>query len=414
MAEDRLKSIVDRVYGRIAAKYRRLGRSDSPNYVVVSTLVRRFVENNPDRDIEEVDWAETWDPRLTGLGQQLRAFREAYPMYRWGPAGGEREAEKEEERTQREQKKREMREQVEEIAEKLGELAPPELAEWVSEAQEKLFNIEELAQRYVDLKAEVEELRERAAASISPEAARRLEAELGRMRRRIDELTRERGELELRLRRAEEMVRTQQALGAAPPETVRELVETTRELRKAVAELPRMDEIRLEIDSIRTEVKRLQEMAAAAAVAGPPTPPAPPAPAKPAPPTYRARRGIPYVADPITDYWFVPLDERVEWARLYLPKWVWGLRPDVRLQLMLWPIIQVDPLTYFFNPGRIANNIIGLRTVEEIDALVRDVRNNESLRDVLMARIRAGRLHKTDFIAWGLEEIWDRLNLSEA
>jgi len=72
-----LKSFISRICEQIE-EYR--GRS--PNYIEVQALIRRFVENNPDADPEEIDWVAYYDPRLK-YSEILQRFKEAYPGYRW-------------------------------------------------------------------------------------------------------------------------------------------------------------------------------------------------------------------------------------------------------------------------------------------------------------------------------------------
>jgi len=77
---------------------------------------------------------------------------------------------------------------------------------------------------------------------------------------------------------------------------------------------------------------------------------------------------------------------------------------------MLQPIIQIDPLTYLFRHSFIRNGIIHLRTLEEIDAVLEYV-GQPKLKNVLNTMLRLGTLHRTDFIAWGVEDIYDELGL---
>jgi DNA primase large subunit len=52
------------------------------NYVMLEGLIRRFVELNPDADLESVDWSAVWDDTLS-YEELIQAFKEQYPMYRW-------------------------------------------------------------------------------------------------------------------------------------------------------------------------------------------------------------------------------------------------------------------------------------------------------------------------------------------
>lgn len=72
-----LNSFIARICGRIE---RYSGKA--PNYVEVKALIERFVRNNPDADVEAVDWVAYFDPRLE-YTEILERFRQAYPQYRW-------------------------------------------------------------------------------------------------------------------------------------------------------------------------------------------------------------------------------------------------------------------------------------------------------------------------------------------
>ena len=67
-----LESVTRRVYERIG----------DINYVKLKALIRRFLEYNPDGDVEKVDWASIYDDSLE-FDELIEVFREAYPMYRW-------------------------------------------------------------------------------------------------------------------------------------------------------------------------------------------------------------------------------------------------------------------------------------------------------------------------------------------
>jgi DNA primase large subunit len=56
--------------------------SNIRNYVMLEGLIRRFVELNPDADLESVDWSAVWDDTLS-YEELIQAFKEQYPMYRW-------------------------------------------------------------------------------------------------------------------------------------------------------------------------------------------------------------------------------------------------------------------------------------------------------------------------------------------
>jgi DNA primase large subunit len=53
-----------------------------PNFIELQALIRRFVENNPDADPENIDWVGVYDPRLE-YSEIVKAFKRKYPMYRW-------------------------------------------------------------------------------------------------------------------------------------------------------------------------------------------------------------------------------------------------------------------------------------------------------------------------------------------
>jgi DNA primase large subunit len=53
-----------------------------PNFIELQALIRRFVENNPDADPENIDWVGVYDPRLE-YSEIVRAFKRKYPMYKW-------------------------------------------------------------------------------------------------------------------------------------------------------------------------------------------------------------------------------------------------------------------------------------------------------------------------------------------
>jgi len=53
-----------------------------PNFIELQALIRRFVENNPDTDPENIDWVGVYDPRLE-YSEIVKAFKRKYPMYRW-------------------------------------------------------------------------------------------------------------------------------------------------------------------------------------------------------------------------------------------------------------------------------------------------------------------------------------------
>ncbi|MEM0382143.1 MAG: hypothetical protein QW580_05730 [Nitrososphaerota archaeon] len=68
--EDVLENIVRRVYGRVS----------DVNYVKLKALVLRFLEYNPDADVEGIDWSAHYGDSLE-FGEIVEAFREAYPTY---------------------------------------------------------------------------------------------------------------------------------------------------------------------------------------------------------------------------------------------------------------------------------------------------------------------------------------------
>jgi DNA primase large subunit len=53
-----------------------------PNFIQLQALIRRFVENNPKADPEDIDWVGVWDPKLE-YTEIISRFKEQYPMYRW-------------------------------------------------------------------------------------------------------------------------------------------------------------------------------------------------------------------------------------------------------------------------------------------------------------------------------------------
>ncbi|MCE4629889.1 MAG: hypothetical protein F7C82_06385, partial [Desulfurococcales archaeon] len=81
MNEERLEGLAHEIHRRISARCQRLG-IEKPNYVHVKNLLRRFIELNPHANVEDVDWAETWDTSLT-YEELVEAFERAYPSYRW-------------------------------------------------------------------------------------------------------------------------------------------------------------------------------------------------------------------------------------------------------------------------------------------------------------------------------------------
>ncbi|MEM1973015.1 MAG: hypothetical protein QXW60_06620 [Nitrososphaerota archaeon] len=68
--EDVLENIVRRVYGRVS----------DVNYVKLKALVLRFLEYNPDADVEGIDWSAHYGDSLE-FEELVEAFREAYPTY---------------------------------------------------------------------------------------------------------------------------------------------------------------------------------------------------------------------------------------------------------------------------------------------------------------------------------------------
>jgi hypothetical protein len=52
------------------------------NYIELRSLIRRFMTLNPHLDPKVVDWVGVWDDRLT-YSEQVRNFKEHYPMYKW-------------------------------------------------------------------------------------------------------------------------------------------------------------------------------------------------------------------------------------------------------------------------------------------------------------------------------------------
>jgi hypothetical protein len=57
-----------------------------PNFIELQALIRRFVENNPDADPENIDWVGVYDPRLE-YSEIVKAFKRKYPMYKVGGRG---------------------------------------------------------------------------------------------------------------------------------------------------------------------------------------------------------------------------------------------------------------------------------------------------------------------------------------
>jgi hypothetical protein len=52
------------------------------NYVELRSLIKRFVEFNPDSDLRAIDWVGVWDDRLT-YQEQIANFKMHYPNYKW-------------------------------------------------------------------------------------------------------------------------------------------------------------------------------------------------------------------------------------------------------------------------------------------------------------------------------------------
>jgi len=79
--EERLEGLAHEIHRRISARCQRLSL-EKPSYVHVKNLLRRFMQLNPEEDVEEIDWAGTWDTSLT-YEELFEAFERAYPSYRW-------------------------------------------------------------------------------------------------------------------------------------------------------------------------------------------------------------------------------------------------------------------------------------------------------------------------------------------
>jgi len=83
--EERLEGLAheihrNEIHRRISARCQRLGL-EKPSYVHVKNLLRRFMQLNPEADVEEIDWAGTWDTSLT-YEELFEALERAYPSYR--------------------------------------------------------------------------------------------------------------------------------------------------------------------------------------------------------------------------------------------------------------------------------------------------------------------------------------------
>jgi DNA-binding transcriptional ArsR family regulator len=169
----------------------------------------------------------------------------------------------------------------------------------------------------------------------------------------------------------------------------------------------RVDELKLEIDNLRSEIKRMEGQVMVVLKTVRQSPPRKQTTVdKPLPPP------PPPTVSPIDYYWQIPKPLREEYADTYFPKYVWELPPEVRMQLMLYPHLRIEPLTYLFKPSRIMAGIIGVKTIEEIDEILKSVRR-ESLSYHLKRLLHEGVLTKTDFKAWRLKKIYDRLRLGE-
>jgi len=71
--EELLERVVKRIYEQ---------RRGSVNYVKLKGLIRRFMELNPDGDVEEIDWLSIYDDTLE-YDELIKTFKEHYPQYRW-------------------------------------------------------------------------------------------------------------------------------------------------------------------------------------------------------------------------------------------------------------------------------------------------------------------------------------------
>ena len=67
----------------VRAVARRIFESaDIRNYVMLESLIRRFLQHNPTADPSEIDWAAVWDNELS-YDELVKEFARHYPMYRW-------------------------------------------------------------------------------------------------------------------------------------------------------------------------------------------------------------------------------------------------------------------------------------------------------------------------------------------